>query len=115
MNITINNPFIKDKKNIAWLESNWESFLDYMAKHHSLADCWHTILDLTTFNDKYVAGLIKNVEANDKRKKMQDEARIAALPKEIKKKSKIEKKNSIVEEAYNEKKAIQDAEDDLLD
>lgn len=71
----ITNPFIKKQANKDWLENNQETFLDYMAKRHSLTDCWHTVLHPETFDDAYVENMIKEVEKADKRKIKEDAAR----------------------------------------
>jgi len=115
--MTINNPFIKDKDNIKWLEDNYETFLDYMAKHHSLADCWHTILDLSTFDDKYISNMITKVTAADNKKIKEAAARKRKLggKKTNTKSTTIEKKQSLIEEAIEEKKRKSKEEDELLD
>jgi hypothetical protein len=116
MKLTINNPFIKDPANIAWLEENYETFLDYMSKHHSLADCWHTVLNIATFDDDYIKGMIKNVEAADKRGIREEQKRkrkIKGLKTETDKNAtSIEKKQALIEEAVEAKR--KEAEDDEL-
>ena len=118
MKIKINNPFIKDKKNIDWLENNWETFLDYMSKNHTLADCWHTVLDLSTFNDTYISTIIKKVEARDKSKIREEKARqkaLAATPEKIESSSKIDKKNNVVSDAVEAAEKKKKEYYDLLD
>jgi hypothetical protein len=112
----INNPFIKDPKNVEFLENNWEAFLDYMSKHHSLADCWHTILDLSTFTDAYVSKIIASITAADHAKVRAEKARIAKLPADKSKKpSTIDKKNDVISEAVEAKQTAQNDSSELFD
>jgi len=115
--ITVNNPYIKDPANIKFLEENWETFLDYMAKNHSLVDCWHTVLNISSFDDAYVSSLIKKVDASWKRKIREEtiQKRIAEGKKvsDDPNATAIEKKNAIFEEAIAEKNP--DPSNDLLD
>ena len=113
--MTINNPFIKDPKNIEWLEKNFQTFLDYMSKNHSIADCWHTVLDLSSFNDTYISNMIKRVEMTDKARIKEQKAREKDVDTSKEKPSKIEKKNNVVEEAVAKKEKEKKEAYDLLD
>jgi hypothetical protein len=102
-------PSIKKAENIEWLMKNSETFLDYMSKHHSLADCLHTYLHIETFDDAYVENMIKNIEAAEK--KRQKEAAILKKKikgkkvSEIKETTAVDKMMAVTEEAA---KAIED-------
>jgi len=104
--MTINNPFIKDPANIEWLQKNSETFLDFMAKNHSLKDCWHTLLDLSTFNDAYVSSMIKKVELADKKKLKEGKDRTKGMKTPAK--TVVEKKMAVFEEAANKKEETED-------
>jgi len=110
------NPYIKDPANIKWLEENEQTFLEYMAKSHSLMDICHTILHIDTLNDAYISNLIKKVNAGTRKKLAEEKKReklIAAEPEA--KPTKIDKKNDVVAKAVEEaQKAIED-DCELLD
>lgn len=97
------NPYIKKAENKQWLLDNYETFVQYMAMHHSLVDCWHTILDLSTFNDAYVEKLIADIELSEKRKEKEEKIRKAKRSgksvSKIKESSAVDKKIAVMEEA----------------
>jgi len=97
------NPYIKKAENKQWLSDNWETFLDYMSKHHSLIDCWHTVLNISSFNDTYIEKIISEVEKVEKKKEKEEKIRKALRNgkkvSEIKETSSIEKKIAKMEEA----------------
>ena len=117
--MTINNPYIKSAANIEWLSKNHETFLDWMAKHHSLVDCFHTLLDISTFDDNYVAKIIAKVEASDKQKvkeeRLRKRKRAGKKVSEDSKATVIEKKQATIEEAYEERKRKRDEDAELPD
>ena len=111
----ITNPYIKDPANIAWLEANEEHFLDWMAKHHSLVDICHTILHIDSLDDKYIANLIKQVEAADKKKLKEEKNRKKAIKSNtVPKETAVEKKMKAMEDIAD---SIENAkgEDSLFD
>lgn len=97
------NPYIKKKENKDWLSANFQTFLDWMSKHHSLYDCWHTILNLSTFNDAYVEKIISSVETAEKEKEREERLRKAKRNgkkvSESKEATTVEKKIAKMEEA----------------
>jgi predicted nucleic acid-binding protein len=104
---------VKKKENKDWLLANEQTFIDYMAKHHSVADCVHTYLHTETFNDAYVETMISNIEASEAKKEKEEKIRKAKRKgkkvSEIKETTAIEKKMAVMEE--NAKK-IEDEWDD---
>jgi hypothetical protein len=96
------NPYIKKAENKEWLLKNFQTFLDYMSKKHSLYDCWHTILDLSTFNDTYIEGVIQEVEKVEKQKEREEKMRKAKRNgkkvSEMKEATAVEKKIAKMEE-----------------
>jgi len=107
------NPYITDPANVKWLEENQESFIDYIAKNHSVFDIAHTILHIDTMNDKYVANLIAKVEGAQKRKILEEKAQAKAakakLAKNPPKKTAQEQKKENFEKAIEAKqKEIED-------
>ena len=111
------NPYIKDPKNIKWLEDNEMSFIEHLAKSHSMIDIAHTILHIDTLNDTYIEKMIKIIQTNDKKLLKEKKAREKQLeqdPKSLQEpaKTKIEKKNEIFEKAAEAKKQ---QDDELLD
>lgn len=87
-------PSIKKQENIDWLLANEQTFLDYMAKHHSHYDIAHTYLHYETFDDEYVENMIVTIQKEDARKEKEEKKRKASEKKQIKaeKKSKEEQK-----------------------
>jgi predicted ribosome quality control (RQC) complex YloA/Tae2 family protein len=75
--MTIINSYIKKKENKEWLSNNYESFIYYMSTHHSMNDCWHTILNMSTFNDAYVEKMITEIESSEKRREKEEKIRKA--------------------------------------
>jgi hypothetical protein len=94
---------VKKKENKDWLMANELSFIDYMSKHHSLADICHTYLHTETFNDAYVEKIIKDIETYEKRIEKEEKIRKAKRSgkkvSEIKETTAVEKKIAKMEEA----------------
>jgi hypothetical protein len=110
-------PSIKDPANIKWLQENEETFIEYMAGTHSSIDLAHTYLHYTTFDDKYVATLIKRIEIRDQRLKAEKEKRDAAPKPSTPKKKKTgpEKKIEAMEKAAIKIEKDKLGDDDLFD
>lgn len=111
-------PSVKKKENKEWLLANEQTFIGYMATHHSLNDCVHTYLHCETFNDAYVEKMIAEIEAAEKKREKEEKLRKAKRNgkkvSELKEATAIEKKIAKMEEASEKPR---DAWDDgeLLD
>ena len=111
----ITNPWIKDQKNIEWLENNFETFINHMALKHSVHDIAHTILCPDTLNDAYVTKLIKEVERSDRQYKRECEERQKELKAEKVKKSSGDKKAQEFEKVLEAKQRENDEDYELPD
>jgi hypothetical protein len=113
------NPYIKKPENKKWLLENWETFIGWMALNHSMTDCWHTILDLSTFNDLYIEKIIQEVEATEKRKEKEEKLRKAKRNgkkvSELKEATAVEKKIAKMEEAAKKIEDSWEEDGELLD
>jgi hypothetical protein len=112
------NPYIKKAANKKWLEDNEETFLRYMAEHHSPMDLAHTYLHMNTLDDGFIESMIKKIEAQEK--KLEHEAKLRKKKADGKPISKdktataVEKKMAIMEEAADRESEV-DPESELLD
>jgi hypothetical protein len=108
-------PSIKDPNNIKWLEENSETFLQYMANSHSGYDLAHTFLNYKSFNDAYVAGMIRKIKIHEKKLETEKKKRAAELKKEKNAPTTvIEKKMQKMEDIANRIEAEKRGDDDLL-
>jgi hypothetical protein len=95
-------PSVKKKENKDWLKANEETFLNYMATHHSMHDMAHTYLHYETFNDAYVEGMIANIEAAEKKRQKEEKILKAKVSgkkvSKVKEMTAVEKKMAEMEE-----------------
>ena len=108
-------PFVKDKKNIEWLEKNSLTFIDYLSKNHSIFDIAHTILNADTMDDKYVSNLIKKIENYEKKFQSETDARKLKHKKTKQPSNKPEQKAQEFEEALEKANKEKDPIYELLD
>jgi hypothetical protein len=95
--------YVKKPENKKWLLDNEQTFIGYMATHHSLSDMVHTYLHAETFNDAYVEKIIQEIELTEKKKEKEEKIRKAKRNgkkvSEIKEMTAVEKKIAKMEEA----------------